>query len=290
MSKVIVTHNTGFHMDDLFAVATLLLIYPDAEVVRTRDEESISKADFVVDTGGVSDAKKGRFDHHQPGGAGERENGIPYASFGLVWREFGERLAGSTEAAQIMDQKLCMPIDALDNGVEIYTYHFDGVKEYTLRDYIYAKSGDPETPEGMDKAFTDMLAVAQDAIRREIDLTKVLVKDLNEVRRIYDASLDKRIIMIPEQIAWKQALIPTEAQFVISERLDGKWGTRAVPAKIGSFEVKKQFPDMWAGKKDEELTAASGVQDAVFCHSKHWLCVAKSKEGALELARKALNA
>jgi uncharacterized UPF0160 family protein len=289
MSKTIVTHNTGFHMDDLFAVSTLLLVYQDAEVIRTRDEEAIAKADFVVDTGGISDAKAGRFDHHQPGGAGVRENGIPYASFGLVWKEFGERLAGSAEGAMIIDQKLCMPIDALDNGVEISMQRFDGVREYSLRDYIYALSGDPETIEGMDKAFMDMLTLAKGVISREIDSAKVLVRDINEVRRVYEASSDKRIIMIPEQVSWKQALIPTEAQFVISERLDGKWGARAVPDKMGSFNVKKQFPDAWAGKRDEELVSASGVSDAVFCHSKHWLCVAKSKEGAVELAQRALN-
>lgn len=276
-------------MDDLFAVSALLLVYPDAEVIRTRDVEVITKADFVVDTGGISDAKVGRFDHHQPGGAGVRENGIPYASFGLVWKEVGEGLAGGAEAATIIDQKLCMPIDALDNGVEISTQKFDGVREYALRDYIYALSGDPETPEGMDKAFMDMLTLAKDVIRREIDSAKALARDISEVRRIYEASPDKRIIMIPEQVSWKQALIPTEAQFVISERLDGKWGARAVPDKMGSFDVKKPFPDAWAGKNDVDLVSASGVPDAVFCHSKHWLCVAKSKEGAIELAKKALG-
>ena len=63
------------------------------EVVRTRDEKIIETGDFVVD-GRRYDAKRNRFDHHQTGGAGFRENGIPYAAFGLVWKEFGSALSG----------------------------------------------------------------------------------------------------------------------------------------------------------------------------------------------------
>ena len=43
----------------------------------------MDSADIVIDVGGQYDPDAGRFDHHQRGGAGERENGIPYSSFGL---------------------------------------------------------------------------------------------------------------------------------------------------------------------------------------------------------------
>ena len=89
MPKKIVTHNSTFHADDVFAVATLLIIEPDAEVIRTRDENIISSADYVVDVGQIYDKDKKRFDHHQLGGAGKRDDGIEYASFGLVWKEYG---------------------------------------------------------------------------------------------------------------------------------------------------------------------------------------------------------
>ena len=88
----IVTHNGHFHTDELMAVAVLLLKFPDAEVVRTRDEKIIKQADIAVDVGQIYDPASTRFDHHQPGGARKRENGIPYASFGLVWKEYGVEL------------------------------------------------------------------------------------------------------------------------------------------------------------------------------------------------------
>jgi uncharacterized UPF0160 family protein len=289
MTKTIVTHGTGFHIDDLMAVATLLLIYPDAKVVRTRDEEQIKKADIVADTGGVYDPSIGRFDHHQPGGAGVRTNGIPYASFGLVWKEFGERLAGSQEAAEILDVKLCMPIDAIDNGVEISTPVFEGVKEYSLRDYFYSFSGDANTPEEVDNVFMNLLPIAKDLLSREIKSAQDTVREMAEVRRLYDAAPDKRLIIIPESLSWKRVLIPLDALFIVSERLDGKWGVRAVPKKYGSFEVKKPFPESWAGQRDEALAQVSGVSDATFCHNDRWLAVTKTKEGALALAQRVLN-
>ena len=85
----VATHPGTFHADDVFAVAVLSLVHDDLEIVRTRDDARVAAADVRVDLGGRSDPSTGDFDHHQRGGAGERENGIWYASFGLVWREFG---------------------------------------------------------------------------------------------------------------------------------------------------------------------------------------------------------
>ena len=90
----IVTHSGSFHQDELFAVAALKMIYPDAEIIRTRDPKIIVSGDIVVDIGGISDPEKNRFDHHQDGGAGKRHNGMPYASFGLVWKKFGRQICG----------------------------------------------------------------------------------------------------------------------------------------------------------------------------------------------------
>src|SRR4051812_14095548 len=115
----IVTHNGQFHTDELMGVATLKLIYPEAEIIRTRTEEIINSADIVLDVGLVYDREKKRFDHHQSEGAGVRENGIPYASFGLVWKEYGKDICGSEEASQVVEEKLVLGIDSIDNGITL---------------------------------------------------------------------------------------------------------------------------------------------------------------------------
>src|SRR3990167_7769204 len=124
----IITHSGSFQADDIFAVAILLLAVGESEVIRTRDKDQIAAADYVVDVGMVYDPAQNRFDHHQPGGAGERPNGIPYASCGLVWKEFGEMLAGGKEEADLIDTNLMQPLDAHDNGVAIADDRFKGVR------------------------------------------------------------------------------------------------------------------------------------------------------------------
>jgi uncharacterized UPF0160 family protein len=131
----IVAHNGQFHADDVFAVATLSILIGDSKkikIIRTRDEAVIQKADYVVDVGGVYDPEKNRFDHHQKGGAGKRDNGIPYASFGLVWKKFGAQVAGSKRLAEIIDERLAAPIDAIDNGVSISKEIFEGIGPTTF--------------------------------------------------------------------------------------------------------------------------------------------------------------
>jgi len=56
-----------------------------------------------------------------------------------------------------------------------------------------------------------------------------------------------------------------------------------------SFENRKDFPNTWAGLRDEEFQKVSGVSDAVFCHRGLFLIGAKSKEGAIKLAQIALT-
>lgn len=286
----IVTHSDSFHLDDLFAVAATLIKYPDAEVIRSREPSVVEQADIVIDVGQVLDPDKLRFDHHMPGGAGSRENGIPYASFGLVWKEWGAELSGTEEVAKLVEEKLVMPIDAKDNGVEISKPIFENIRDYTISDYIYSFNTESDSEEDLNKTFFQVLPIAQDLLRREIKTAQVMVREWVEVKRIYDMSDDKEVIVLPIPMAWKKVLIPTEAKFIVSQRLDGTWQARAVPAALGSFEVKKPLPNAWAGLEGEALAKVTGVEDATFCHKNSWLAGAQTKEGALELAHKALNA
>ncbi|MEX2013865.1 MAG: MYG1 family protein, partial [Parcubacteria group bacterium] len=139
MPKTILTHSGSFQADDIFAVAILRMVTgSDVKVVRSRDKEQALTADYVVDVGMIYDPAQNRFDHHQPGGAGERSNGIPYASCGLVWKHFGEQLAGGKEEADLLDNMLMAPLDAHDNGVDIADYKFEGVRTYSVVDFLYS--------------------------------------------------------------------------------------------------------------------------------------------------------
>ena len=122
--KTIATHNGNFHADDVFSIAAFKSIFPSFKLIRTRDLELIAKADIVIDVGGEYDSDTDRFDHHQRGGAGERENGIPYSSFGLIWQKYGLGICqGNQDIANAVDKGLVSTIDAIDCG------HVEGVSK-----------------------------------------------------------------------------------------------------------------------------------------------------------------
>ena len=286
----IVTHNGRFHSDDVFAVATLLLVYPDAEVVRSRDEEMVRSADIVVDVGFVYDPEAKRFDHHQPEGAGEREGGIPYSSFGLVWKKWGREIAGEEEAL-LIDKKLGYPIDALDNGISIAENKFPEIREYTIYDlfssYIDTDEYDEEV---LLEKFLECVGIARALLKREIDIARKEIAGAKIVKEIFAKSEDRRIIILDKNLPWQKTLVPEpEALYVIYPRKDGSWGARAIPKHLIGFESKKSFPQSWGGKGAKELAKMTGVEDAVFCHKGLFICVAKTEEGALKLAKIALD-
>jgi uncharacterized UPF0160 family protein len=56
------------------------------------------------------------------------------------------------------------------------------------------------------------------------------------------------------------------------------------------FKFKsKWIPESWGGKKGEELAKETGICDAIFCHNLRFIAVAKSKQGAIKLAKKAVS-
>lgn len=67
VSPKIGTHNGTFHCDEALACFMLKQLpeYKHADIVRTRNPEELSNCDVVVDVGGVYDADKHRYDHHQ---------------------------------------------------------------------------------------------------------------------------------------------------------------------------------------------------------------------------------
>lgn len=75
-----ITHTGVFHADEVMATAILLKARGELNLMRTfKVPEDISEDVIVYDIGG------GKYDHHQKGGNGARENGVPYSSAGLLW-------------------------------------------------------------------------------------------------------------------------------------------------------------------------------------------------------------
>ena len=295
LKKILVTHNGSFHTDDVFACAALSLLLEREkvpfEIIRTRDEGVIAKADYVFDVGGVYDAEQNRFDHHQPGGAGKRENGIEYSSFGLVWRKFGEKLCGSSKVADVVDKKLVQPIDAADNGIDLIELKGE-VKPYFIQDAFKAiRPGWKDiTEENLFTRYMECVEIAKRILSVEMEQARGLLEARENVSRIYQAAEDKSVIVLDRHYPWEEEMVNyPESVFVVFPKINGTWQAESTPLRRFSFEKKKNFPAAWGGLRDEELQKISGVNDAIFCHRGLFMAVAKSKEGAIKLAQLALQ-
>src|SRR3989338_3585450 len=195
----IVTHNAKFHTDDVFAVATLLILYPDAEIIRTRDEDLVKVADIAVDVGQVYDAKNNRFDHHQAGGAGERANGIQYASAGIVWKKFGEKVYGSREVAEKIDRAIIQLVDAADNGQDVILSTIPEVFPFTINGVVDQYRATWKEEECWDEKFVEVVHWVQTVIKREIKIATDMFEGAKVVEVLYHNSAKKRLLMIYEK-------------------------------------------------------------------------------------------
>jgi uncharacterized UPF0160 family protein len=289
----IAVHSGNFHADEVFAVAVLdLFINNPIKIIRTRDALKYSKADYLLDIGRVYDPNRQMFDHHQEGGAGKRDNGIPYATFGLVWKEYGEKICDSTDIALNIDKRLVQTIDADDNGFEVCEKNNFGFEPYLISDFISILNPTWMEKKVNKKVFFDQaVKLAKHILRVEIKKNRDFFEGKQKVISLYKEASDKRIIILDDDYDWKSVLEDfPEPLFAIRNVADsGTWNISCVKVKGEKFKNRLDFPLAWAGKEGEELIKITGIEDALFCHNNCFMASAKSLSGAVKLVRLALG-
>ena len=285
--KTIVTHNGNFHADDVFSIAALKLIFPSIKLIRTRDAELIARADIVVDVGGEYDPDSDRFDHHQRGGAGERENGIPYSSFGLIWQKYGAEICGGDQdLANGVDSGLVSNIDAIDCG------HVEGViKGITLSQTIGMFNPTWQEDTHFDAAFDEAVEFAARVLTRFIAAASGGINAKAVVAKAIENAEDPRVIVLEQYTPWKKTVfnLSEEALYVVYPSQTGEWRIQTVPAELGSFEDRKSLPKAWSGLSGEALQEVTGIDDAMFCHNGLFIAGAESFASTMKMAALALE-
>ncbi|WP_167631095.1 MYG1 family protein [Mariprofundus ferrooxydans] len=285
--KTIATHNGNFHADDVFSVAAIGMILPSFTLVRTRDSELIAKADIVIDVGLEYDPERGRFDHHQRGGAGERENGIPYSSFGLIWQKYGADICqGDQDVANAVDAGLVSTIDAVDCG------HVEGVQQgISLSQTIGMFNPTWQEDSHVDACFDEAVEFASRVLTRFIAAARGGISAKAIVEKAIDDAADPRVIVLEKYVPWKRTVhaLSEEALYVVYPSQTGEWRIQTVPVEPGSFEDRKSLPQAWAGLSGKELQELTGIDDAMFCHNGLFIAGAESFESTMNMASMALE-
>jgi uncharacterized UPF0160 family protein len=287
----IATHNGNFHADDVFSIAALKHIFPNFNLIRTRNLEIIGKADIVIDVGGEYNANAGRFDHHQRGGAGERENGIPYSSFGLVWQKYGlEICQGNQDVANAVDAGLVSTIDAIDCG---YTEGASkGINQgISLSQTISMFNPTWQEDSHFDNCFDEAVEFATRILTRFIASANGGISAKEIVAKAIENAEDPRVIVLDKYTPWKRTVhaLSAQALYMVYPSGSGPWRIQTVPVEPGSFEDRKSLPQAWAGLSDDALKAVTGIDDAMFCHNGLFIAGAETFESTMKMAAIALQ-
>ena len=287
--KTIGTHGGKFHADDVMATAILRLLIGDIKVIRTRDENILGKLDFVYDI------SLGEFDHHQLSKE-IRENDIPYAACGLVWREFGSRVIQKFNSEldendvisifDSVDKNLVQGIDATDNGIDIKSE----IKVTTISDIIQSFNPTWDSFDSKDEAFEEAVLYATEVIKRIISRQVSVIKARIIVNEAFQSRNINEIMVLKKGCPWLQQLlkidINNEVLFVISPGDNNEdYKILTVKKTADTFEARKDILESIRGKSSEEINSIIKIDDAIFCHKAGFIASAKSMESALKIAK-----
>ena len=264
------THGGKFHADDVFSAALLLYINP--EIVISRGNKVPEDFDGIV-----FDIGRGRYDHHQKDSR-VRENGVPYAAFGLLWEALGKEILGE-ELAEKLDESFIQPLDINDNTGE----------KNELATLIGNFNPPWDAKGGSDEAFFQAVSVAGMILENKFERYRGNARADQRVEQVLEEHNPKdRILVLPEFIPCQKALAETEIAFVIFPSNRG--GYCIQPQKReDSMNYKCSFPSQWLGLEGEELVKETGLSSAVFCHKGGFLMTVGELEDAKAACKKALE-
>ena len=267
------THSGKFHADDVFSSALLLYLNPEIRIIRGNKVPE----DF---DGIVFDIGRGRYDHHQKDSR-IRENGIPYAAFGLLWEELGAEILGE-ELAQKFDESFVQPLDNNDNTGE----------KNELATLIGNFNPTWDAQGGNDEAFFQAVSVAGMILENKFErylgneradkrVEEILEEHQKAILSGEKSKEEARILILPEFVPCKKRLSETDIAFVIFPSNRGGYCIQP-QKKEYSLNYKCSFPVEWLGLENEELVAATGLSSAGFCHKGGFLMTTGTLEDAVK--------
>lgn len=318
---IIATHNGTFHADEITACIIFKIIDPNAQIIRSRDEAELEKADYVIDVSGKYDLEK-HFDHHPKDFTLSRDNGIKYATAGLIWEKFGGELLKKLIAENpsvgeisdkiiantiaLVDKKVMQYTDITDNGqldgftASLCNCQNDGEQAVYERlnqfymnipvsPYIIAMQNVRNgTPEEQDIAFINTINALLPLYKNIFFNTLLTCRDEEKVIKAYDGS---EILWLNEKLPWFDAVMNnwdvfTNCKIAIYPDHKNGWRIQSLPGSLASRFVNRcGAPLSWRGKEFAELNALAGTSTASFVHKTGFTGGADTKEDIIVMAK-----
>ncbi|KAI5084057.1 hypothetical protein GOP47_0000226 [Adiantum capillus-veneris] len=323
MTKKVGTHNGTFHCDEALGCYIIRLTdkFAGAEIVRSRDQSVLDNMDAVLDVGGVFDLEKDRFDHHQRGFDQTFGRGFvtKLSSAGLVYKYYGPEIIAKELSLHVkhpdvdrvyiaLYKSFVEAIDAIDNGIN--QYDVTDPPKYVDNTNLSARVA-KLNPDWIEEQSTQK---ENAAFMQAMELTG---KEFSEALRYQARSwlpartvvanclasrfeVDKtgEIMVLKEFCPWKLHLFEIEEELKLEPSIkyalyederSKQWRVQAVAVGPGRFESRKALPLPWRGLRDDELSKQTGISGCVFVHMSGFIGGNKTFDGALAMARKALE-
>ena len=255
--------------------------------------------------------------------------GLVYKHFGAdAIRAFADYLATSTgtgaaampeaDARAVYDfvyRDFIEHVDGIDNGVEEFSSTGDAKGQPLKRNYRVTSSlssrvgrlmprwNDDKRVEDADGVafleamritLTEFLHSVEAALRVWLPARCVVESALAAAETVHPSG---GIVVFPNGgCPWKEHLTDLEKErnivgrtlYVMFPDVKNGFRVQCVPKEGSSFANRKNL--LWAGLRDEELSKASGIPGGVFVHVTGFIGGNLSKEGALQMAVKSLEA
>lgn len=316
------THNGCFHCDEALACFMLKSLprYKDAVIVRSRDKSILDTCDIVVDVGGEYNPSKHRFDHHmrdfnesvstvikKPGYNWD----IKLSSAGLVYCHFGHEIIKhlnpqlNNNDVEVVFKKMyntfIKEIDGIDNGIPMFKEkpRYGIVTDLSSRVQFLNVAWNDKTTSS-DEQFLKAVELTGQEFLQHLNYAvhvwlpaKTIIQ--NAIAKRFEVDPSGEIIELSQPAPWSEHLFELEKEMNIESLLkyilfkDDNYRIRCVPVAPNSFVPRLSLPEAWAGLRNEALDSACGVPGAEFVHKERFIGGHSTREGALMMARKALE-
>lgn len=321
----IATHNGRFHADEVMAAAILAKLFNEAlprhdfcftwELLRLdRHDPLLQEAEILIDIGREYDPARGRFDHHQKGGAGKRMQvrvggeleDVTFSTCGLVWYACGRLITGEYDAVdrfpafERLDWRLFRGVDASDNGYQmaqsISTRLSDGTTQTLggsplhISQQIAEFNRDYNDSNLQQRQFDKALNMAETVFDNTLWQTLQSVKSRTRVLELIDNHLqtatEPKLLVLEETIDWRDHLLhlpkARRIRVVVTPYNANSW---CVHLLSRNGEVPLRAPCAWRGLEGAALEHVIGVAGVMFCHNSGHMVRTRTKEAALAVAK-----
>ncbi len=281
-----ITHSGTFHADEVMSSVILLNKFGNMKIYRCN---TVTNNDaFVYDVG------FGSFDHHGIDFDKIRENGVKYASCGLIWKEFGKDIIDKLKIDldntffESVDKNLIMDIDRDDNGQSLENE--PEIKQQSIPNLIGNFNPNWNALEDENECFLRAISFTNTIFNNMIK--KMIAKE--EAKKIVESKIEESndgILVLDNYMPWKDIVLASknikakEILYAVFPSKRGGYNVVATPVSKGSFDIKKPFPKQWAGKEGKELQEITGIDTITFCHKNLFICACETFDDAIKIAK-----